>query len=66
MIRDSALLASGLLSSKMHGPSVMPHQPEGIWRSTYSTDRGPEPPASDRYRRGLYTFSSGRRPTPRS
>jgi Protein of unknown function (DUF1553) len=38
MIPDGALLVSDLLSTKMHGPSVIPHQPEEIWRSTYSTD----------------------------
>lgn len=39
MIRDSALAASGLLSQKMYGPSVMPYQPDGIWKSTYNTDK---------------------------
>ncbi len=31
MIRDQALLVSGLLSTKMGGPSVKPYQPEGVW-----------------------------------
>ncbi|MFO0888120.1 MAG: PSD1 and planctomycete cytochrome C domain-containing protein [Isosphaeraceae bacterium] len=64
MIRDSALLVSGLLSRKMHGPSVMPHQPEGIWRSTYNTDKWVLSPGENRYRRGLYTFLKRTSPHP--
>jgi hypothetical protein len=64
MIRDSALCVSGQLSAKMHGPSVMPHQPEGIWRSTYNTDRWVLSPGEDRYRRGLYTFIKRTSPYP--
>ena len=57
MVRDQALALSGLLSRKMHGPSVFPPQPPGLWRAAFNGDRtwhtsqGP-----DRYRRGLYTF----------
>jgi hypothetical protein len=64
MIRDSALSVAGLLSPKMHGPSVMPHQPDGIWRSTYNTDRWVLSPGDDRYRRGLYTFIKRTSPYP--
>jgi hypothetical protein len=64
MIRDSALQVSGLLSGKMHGPSVMPHQPEGIWRSTYNTDKWVVSRGEDRYRRGLYTFLKRTSPHP--
>jgi hypothetical protein len=64
MIRDSALEASGLLSTKMHGPSVMPHQPEGIWRSTYNTATWTLSAGEDRYRRGLYTFVKRTSPYP--
>ncbi len=64
MIRDSTLQTAGLLSLKMHGPSVMPHQPDGIWRSTYSTDRWTLSPGEDRYRRGLYTFMKRTSPYP--
>ncbi len=56
MIRDEALAVSGLLSHKMHGPSVMPYQPDGIWKSTYSSDRWATSPGDDKHRRGLYTF----------
>ncbi|MEM7478873.1 MAG: DUF1553 domain-containing protein, partial [Planctomycetota bacterium] len=39
MVRDQALFASGLLSSKIGGPSVMPPQPSGIWKTTYSGEK---------------------------
>lgn len=64
MIRDSSLLVSGLLSRKMFGPSVMPYQPEGIWRSTYNTDKWQTSPGEDRHRRGLYTFVKRTSPYP--
>ena len=64
MIRDSALRVSGLLSRKMFGPSVMPYQPEGIWRSTYNTDKWQTSPGEDRHRRGLYTFVKRTSPYP--
>lgn len=63
-LRDNALAASGLLSSKMYGPSVMPPQPEGIWRSTYNTDKWVTSAGEDRYRRGLYTFLKRTSPYP--
>jgi hypothetical protein len=64
MIRDSALAAAGLLSPKMLGPSVMPAQPDGIWKSTYSSDKWLTSPGDDRYRRGLYTFVKRTSPYP--
>src|SRR5205823_475553 len=38
-IRDQALAASGLLSHKLGGPSVMPPQPDGLWQMVYSDDK---------------------------
>jgi mono/diheme cytochrome c family protein len=55
-IRDQALAASGLLSRKMFGPSVMPPQPDGVWQVVYSDDAWRTSTGEDRYRRGLYTF----------
>ena len=58
MVRDSALVASGLLSEKVGGPSVFPPQPPGVSSEgafgplDWQTSEGP-----DRYRRGLYTFA---------
>jgi hypothetical protein len=60
MVRDTALAASGLLVSKVGGPSVRPYQPEGLWEvvgmpgSTtrdYKQDHG-----ESLYRRSVYTF----------
>jgi hypothetical protein len=54
-IRDNALAAAGLLSSKMYGPPVMPYQPPQIWHAV-----GRNPPKweaaldEDRFRRGIY------------
>ena len=56
MVRDSALAASGLLSPKMHGPSVYPMQPPGIWNMPYNSDKWTTSDGEDRYRRSLYTF----------
>jgi mono/diheme cytochrome c family protein len=64
MIRDEALEVSGLLSHKMYGPSVMPYQPDGIWKSTYSSDRWTTSPGDDKHRRGLYTFLKRTSPYP--
>lgn len=56
MIRDNALAISGLLSRKIGGPSVFPHQPEGVWDIPYNADRWQVSEGEDKYRRGLYTF----------
>jgi hypothetical protein len=42
----------------------MPPQPEGIWRTTYSTLRWETSPGEDRYRRALYTFLRRTSPYP--
>jgi len=56
MVRDQALMASGLLARKMYGPPVMPPQPEGVWRSVYNGGVWVTAKGEDRYRRGVYTF----------
>ncbi len=56
MVRDQSLAVSGLLSSTMFGPSVMPPQPDGVWQVVYSGDSWKTSPGADKYRRGLYTF----------
>src|SRR5947209_3351619 len=55
-IRDQALAASGLLSHKLGGPSVMPPQPDGLWQMVYSGDKWETSKGEDGYRRGIYTF----------
>ena len=57
-IRDSALLASGLLTRQIGGPSVNPPIPKGVLELSYGS-RGwgtgwNEAKGVDRYRRGLY------------
>jgi hypothetical protein len=56
LIRDSALVASGLLTETVGGPSVFPPQPDGVMslgqmNRAWVADTGP-----NRFRRGLYTF----------
>jgi hypothetical protein len=60
MVRDYALAASGLLATKIGGPSVKPYQPDGVWEAVamfssntrfYKHDSG-----DNLYRRSLYTF----------
>ena len=64
MIRDLTLTASGLLSRKLGGPSVMPSQPEGVWRNPYSSEKWAVSKGEDQYRRGLYTFLRRTSPYP--
>jgi mono/diheme cytochrome c family protein len=56
MIRDAALVSSGLFSAKVGGPSVFPPQPPGVWDIPYSDDKWEESTGEDKHRRGLYTF----------
>ncbi|MEQ9285257.1 MAG: DUF1553 domain-containing protein [Cyclobacteriaceae bacterium] len=63
-IRDQALAVSGLLSDKMYGPSVMPHQPEGVWSVVYNNDTWTTSEGEDAYRRGLYTYLRRSSPYP--
>jgi Protein of unknown function (DUF1553)/Protein of unknown function (DUF1549)/Planctomycete cytochrome C len=55
-VRDVELATSGLLSAKMHGPSVFPYQPPGIWNMPYNSDKWTMSEGEDRYRRSIYTF----------
>lgn len=55
-VRDQAMAISGLLSSKMYGPGVMPYQPDGIWASPYSGEKWVMSTGEDRYRRAVYTY----------
>lgn len=64
MIRDSALAASGLLSSHVGGPSVYPDQPDGIWNTPYNDESWETSKGPDRLRRGLYTFWKRTSPYP--
>lgn len=55
IIRDSALAASGLLTSELGGPPVYPPQPDGVF--DFTQDKKPWKTATDRnrYRKAMYT-----------
>ncbi|MEO5595123.1 MAG: DUF1553 domain-containing protein [Chitinophagaceae bacterium] len=63
-IRDQALSVTGLMSSKMYGPSVMPYQPDGIWRSPYDGRKWEPSKGENKYRRALYTYWKRTAPYP--
>jgi hypothetical protein len=56
MVRDQALIASGLLSDTMGGPPVMPQQPVGVWNSVYNDSKWVDAKGPNRYRRAIYTY----------
>lgn len=56
MVRDQALLLSGLLTQKVGGKPVYPPQPDGIWRSVYNGEKWETSTGPNRYRRALYTY----------
>jgi len=62
MIRDNALMASGLLNKKLGGKSIYPYQPEGLWEinnTNYVQD------STDAiYRRSLYIVLKRTVPNP--
>ncbi|MFT7486702.1 MAG: hypothetical protein ACI9F9_002558, partial [Candidatus Paceibacteria bacterium] len=53
-IRDSALRASGLLSTKMGGPPIQPPQPDGVFAFTQSKKSWHPSEGTERFRRTLY------------
>jgi hypothetical protein len=58
MVRDYGLVASGLFSEKLFGPSVYPPQPAGVTtEGAYGPLQWKTSEGSNRYRRGLYTFA---------
>ncbi len=62
MIRDNALLASGLMNTQIGGKSVKPYQPPGLWEinnTTYVPDTG-----NVVYRRSLYVIIKRSVPNP--
>lgn len=63
-VRDQALAVSGLLTRKVGGPSVMPPQPDGVWKSTYNALKWIDATGPDRYRRALYTYWKRTSPYP--
>jgi len=56
ILRDIALDAGGLLSTKLGGPSVYPPQPPGVLDGRANPATWNESQGADRYRRGMYTW----------
>jgi len=63
-VHDIALSVSGLLSTKMYGPSVFPYQPAGVWDIPYSDDKWIQSKGEDQHRRAIYTFIRRSAPYP--
>ena len=62
MMRDNALMASGLINSKIGGKSIKPYQPDGLWEinsKTYKQDSGDVV-----YRRSVYIIAKRSVPNP--
>ena len=65
IIRDLNLSVSGLLSSKIGGPSVFPPLPPGVAELSYANNfKWKTSDGEDRYRRGMYTFFKRTSPHP--
>ncbi len=61
VIRDQALFTSGLLRSRVGGPSVYPYHPSGLWlelnnRPGYSRPYPHSKESAHLFRRSLYTY----------
>jgi hypothetical protein len=61
IIRDQALVISGLLKNRLGGPGVFPYQPADLYKgivvaASYPGTRWTESQGDDLYRRSLYTF----------
>lgn len=62
MMRDNALMASGLLNPRIGGKSIYPYQPEGLWEinsHSYKADT-----TQEIYRRSLYVVVKRSVPNP--
>jgi hypothetical protein len=63
-VRDAGLVASGLLTTAIGGPSVYPPIPAGVYQSTQVRREWKTSTGADRYRRGIYTFFQRSAPHP--
>lgn len=62
MLRDNALMASGLLNAKIGGKSIKPYQPDGLWEINNTTYKADSSEAL--YRRSLYVLIKRSVPNP--
>jgi hypothetical protein len=65
-VRDNALAASGLLTQRIGGPSVLPYQPSGIWEAlaTRNAVKYVQNHGDTLYRRSMYTIWKRSSPPP--
>lgn len=63
-VRDNALAISGLLASKVGGPSVYPYQAPGLWEELTEKDRYEKSKGENLHRRTLYSHRRRSIPTP--
>ncbi len=64
-IRDEALFASGLLDTRIGGPSIKPPQPASVAELTYAnSNKWKDSEGADKYRRGLYIHFQRTAPYP--
>lgn len=63
-LRDESLAISNLLSNKMYGKSVMPFQPDGIWKSPYDGNTWKMSEGTDQFSRALYIYWKRTAPYP--
>ncbi len=64
VVRDTALVASGLFSPQLGGPPVYPPIPDGVMGQGQVKRVWSVSPGNDKYRRGLYTFVYRASPPP--
>jgi len=64
VLRDSMMVASGVLDRTVGGPPVQPPQPEGVYAFTQSAKQWTASEGSARHRRSLYTRSWRSAPFP--
>ncbi|MBP7140635.1 MAG: PSD1 domain-containing protein [Opitutaceae bacterium] len=65
IVRDSALLAAGLLHEQIGGPSVFPPVPKSLFAESYlDVDFWKTATGTNRYRRSLYVFRRRSMPDP--
>ncbi len=69
MLRDQALMVSGLLNDELGGPGVKPPQPDGLWYAVGYTGSNTARFVADKspdkvHRRSLYTFFKRTAPPP--
>ncbi|MGO4292534.1 DUF1553 domain-containing protein [Chitinophaga sp. RAB17] len=63
-VRDQALRVSGLLNQQLHGPSIMPFQPDNIWQTVYNGASWNKATDGNQYRRAVYVYQKRTSPYP--